>query len=252
MSLLKGGIVYSNAVTTVSQTYRTETVSAGWLGRALSLHAQKYSGVVNGLDVDIWDPAQDRVIPIQYDATTWVAGKAAAKRFLQLGLGLPADPLAPLVVAVSRLVAQKGTTAMMQAACAASPSTFQFVLLGTGSSDGPFRDLAARNPESARLLLFYDEPLSRLCFAAADVCLVPSAFEPCGLVQLIGQRYGAPPLVRRTGGLADTVAHRETGFVYDAPEQFMPALEDALRVFRTQPKEWAALVERAMHVDSGA
>jgi len=257
LSLLKGGVVFANAVTTVSRTYREESMRGGWLGGVLSAQAGKYTGIVNGLDTAAWDPASDPFLPFPYVAAA-MAGKAACKRWLQAGLGLPQDAGVPLVIAVSRLVSQKGIGALMHAARRAAPLGYQFVLLGTGAQDGPFRAMAAQDSQyggegaaSRRLLLRYSEPLAHLMFAAGDITLVPSLFEPCGLTQLVGQRYGAVPLVRRTGGLADTVADGETGFVIDGADETAveSGLARALATYASPAGEWARLVQRCMALD---
>jgi len=258
LSLLKGGVVYANAVTTVSRTYQEETLRAGWLGGVLSANAGKYSGVVNGIDAEAWDPATDPALPFPYSAAE-MGGKARCKAWVRRGLGLAEAAEAPLVIAVTRLVSQKGIAALLHAAHRCEALGYQFVLLGTGAQDGAFRALAAEDERgeggpaarSRRLLLRYSEPLARLLFAAADVTLVPSLFEPCGLTQLLGQRYGAVPLVRRTGGLADTVADGETGFVIDGSDgaALEAGLARALALFRGPGGEWADLVRRCMESD---
>jgi starch synthase len=264
MCLLKGGIVYANAVTTVSRTYRDETLrgGSGWLGATLAQYASKYTGVVNGIDDGAWDPTADPFIPALYSATD-LAGKAACKKFLQMGLGLEVNPSKPLIIAVSRLVAQKGIGAMLHAAARAEALGAQFVLLGTGGADGPFRALAegsAKESSSVRIMLMYNDALAHCLFAAGDITIVPSAFEPCGLTQMVGQRYGSVPVVRRTGGLADTVADvggappgEGTGFSYDGDANdtgaFEGALARAVAMCATQPEAWAALVGTCMTRD---
>ena len=260
MCLLKGGIVYANAVTTVSRTYRDETLrgGAGWLGTALSAHAGKYTGVVNGIDDEVWDPAADPFTPAPFSADS-LAGKAQCKRFLQMGLGLEVDPNRPLIIAVSRLVAQKGIASMLHCAGRAEALGAQFVLLGTGSAGNQFQALADNKAHPhVRVLLMYNEALAHCRFAAGDITIVPSSFEPCGLTQLVGQRYGAVPVVRRTGGLADTVADVDvagpgagTGFVFDGNDAgaFEGALNRAVRMCADRPAEWQQLVERVMRKD---
>ena len=256
MCLLKGGVVFANAVTTVSRTYRDETTRGGWMGAVLAANAAKYQGIVNGIDSDSWDPSCDAALPVVFDASSWREGKAAMKRYVQEGLGLAVDPSTPLVIAVSRLVAQKGIGMLEHAAHRCGSMGAQFVLLGTGSQDGSLRHLSSqpefRDGPSARLLLFYNEQLSHLLFAAADMIVVPSLFEPCGLTQMVGQRYGAVPLVRRTGGLADTVADGETGFAFDGADAgaFEASLSRALSLYREQPEQWAQMVQRCMLLDN--
>ena len=257
LCLLKGGIVYSNAVTTVSRTYRDETLRNTWLGGVLKQHAGKYSGIVNGIDSGQWDPTSDPFLPLSFDATTAAAGKAAMKKYVQRGLGLAEDPAAPLVVVVSRLVAQKGIHLLHHAVQRCEALGAQLVLLGTGSQDGGFKKLVADNKArfvdgpSCRLLIFYNEPLAHCLFGAGDMTLVPSLFVPCGLTQMVGQRYGCVPVVRRTGGLADTVEHGRTGFVFDGTDasSLDGALEAAVRMYREQPGEWQQLVGNCMDKD---
>ena len=257
LCLLKGGIVYSNAVTTVSRTYRDETLRNTWLGNVLKLHTGKYSGIVNGLDAEQWDPSSDPFLPLSFDASSAAAGKAAMKKYVQRGLGLAEDPAAPLVVVVSRLVAQKGIHLLHHAVQRCEALGAQLVLLGTGSQDGGFKKLLADNKDrfsegpSCRLLIFYNEPLAHCLFGAGDMTLVPSLFEPCGLTQLVGQRYGCVPIVRRTGGLADTVEHGQTGFVFDGTDasSLDGALEAAVAMYKGQPGQWGQLVANCMTKD---
>jgi starch synthase len=260
MCLLKGGIVYANAVTTVSRTYRDETLrgGAGWLGTALASHAGKYTGVVNGIDDEAWDPSADPFTPTPFSSDN-LAGKADCKRFLQMGLGLTVDPNKPLIIAVSRLVAQKGIALMLHAAGRAEALGAQFVLLGTGGAANQFHALAGNTTHpNVRVMLMYNEALAHCLFAAGDITIVPSSFEPCGLTQLVGQRYGAVPVVRRTGGLADTVADVDaspagagSGFVFDGNDSgaFEGALARAVRMCADRPEEWRALVQAVMRKD---
>ena len=270
LSLLKGGIVYSNAVTTVSPTYAEETRSGhgGWLGGTLSLHANKYHGVLNGIDTEMWNPRTDPFLPARFGAgeAEDLAGKAVCQAFLRRGLGL-AEPgegeRTPLVVCVSRLVPQKGIHLIRHALHRTVEQGGQFVLLGSGHADGDFRALAEnefRDHPNAKLMIMYNEALSHHLFAAADVVLVPSMFEPCGLTQMIGLRYGCLPLVRKTGGLADTVVDvddagapeaAKNGFVFEGSDEASldSALDRALKYFKERPEFWNSTVQRAMGQD---
>lgn len=218
LSLLKGGIVYSNAVVTVSPTYLTETLCSGWLTRTLMQNREKYLGILNGIDTTTWNPATDAFLPTKYDAQK-VGGKKICKHFVQKGLGLASEDTengkhvagrVPLVVCITRLVAQKGLHLIRHAIKIVEQLGGQMIILGKASNtqvEREFEDLAnLHNKDSnIRILLMYSEELSHMLYAAADMVLVPSIYEPCGLAQMIGMRYGAVPIVRKTGGLADTV-----------------------------------------------
>ncbi|CAI5531569.1 unnamed protein product [Closterium sp. Naga37s-1] len=244
LSMLKGGIVYSNIVTTVSPTYASETFCNGWLANTLLKYRTKYFGVLNGIDTEMWDPQTDPHLPAHFSPTS-LAGKMLCKHYVQRGLGLTpeitpeaaeklaadasAGPVAdsaltqlvtgersPLVVCVTRLVAQKGIHLIRHAIYQTHKYGGQFILLGSspdGRVQGDFVKIAEEFQDggSVRLVLTYSESLAHQLFAAADMVLVPSMFEPCGLTQMIGMRYGTVPVVRRTGGLADTVFDVDDG-----------------------------------------
>ncbi|GLC45319.1 hypothetical protein PLESTB_000309300 [Pleodorina starrii] len=269
LNLMKGGIVYSNAVTTVSPTYANEVLNGGAAGWLRSTFARpelrsKFHGILNGIDTEEWDPATDPLLPANYDAER-PQGKALCKKFLQQGLGLSVDPRKPLVAVVSRLVPQKGIHLIQAALHRTLEAGGQFVLLGSGHSDGVFRGLAEgklRNHPDCSLKIMYSERLAHLIYAAADVVVVPSMFEPCGLTQMIALRYGAVPVVRRTGGLADTVFDVEAaaappagaarnGFVFDGSDEgsLYGALDRALALYDKQPGRWAALSQDNMRLD---
>ena len=192
-------------VTTVSPSYAHDLRASP----AFSPHAGKLVGILNGIDPDIWDPSSDSSLPLPYDAGTAEAGKAAARSALRARLGLTGWEDKPLCVVVSRLTAQKGIGLIEAAAHTAMARGGQFALLGSAPDPrvaAHFNGLASRlGGENAAFVFGFDEPLSRLMYAAADFVLVPSLFEPCGLTQLVGMRYGAVPVVRSTGGLADSV-----------------------------------------------
>ena len=166
----------------------------------------------------------------------------------------------PLLVCVSRLVPQKGVHLIRHAAARAEAMGAQFVLLGSGHLAGEFEGLAAEMREggAGRCLLMYNDALSHFLYAAADVVLVPSMFEPCGLTQMVAQRYGAAPLVRRTGGLADTVVDVDadpaagTGFVFDGAGEgdIEGALQRAISMYKEREEQWSALADRCMAVDN--
>ncbi|XP_011093939.1 uncharacterized protein LOC105173754 isoform X2 [Sesamum indicum] len=226
LSLLKGSIVYSNAIVTVSPTYLKETLCSGWLAGTLIRHRDKYFGILNGIDAAMWNPATDAYLPAKFDANN-VEGKKICKLYVQRGLGLASEvhsrnpDTVPLVVCISRLVAQKGLHLITNAIRYVEELGGQMVILGKapdGRVESEFRGLAELHSKgsSIRILLMYSEELSHMLYAAADIVLVPSIYEPCGLAQMIGMRYGAVPIVRKTGGLADTV--------FDMDDQSQPEL----------------------------
>lgn len=272
LSLLKGGIVYSNAVTTVSPTYANETLCSGWLASTLLRYRDKYVGILNGIDTVLWDPSRDPYLPANFEATN-VEGKKICKQYVQSGLGLDFIPLQtmsqtrspPLVVCITRLVAQKGIHLIRYAVSRIEELGGQFVLLGTAPDrrvQGEFENLANQYKESKtiRLLLTYSEELAHMLYAAADIVLVPSMFEPCGLTQMIGMRYGAIPLVRKTGGLADTVydvhdqlnEEKANGFVFHGIDEgsLNSALERAFQYYNERPDWWMELVCKVMNLDN--
>mmetsp|Transcript_9372 Transcript_9372/g.23219 ORF Transcript_9372/g.23219 Transcript_9372/m.23219 type:complete len:657 (-) Transcript_9372:563-2533(-) len=267
LNLMKGGVIYSNAVTTVSPTYASDIVNAGAGGFLRPVFNQdfvkdKFRGILNGVDAVDWDPSKDPLLPANYNADLR-AGKAACKEFLQRGLGMAVDPAKPLVAVVSRLVNQKNPGLMEAAAFRCRDMGAQFVLLGSGGQDGGLKRAAAgelKDHPDVRIMIMYSERLSHMIYAAADVVLVPSNFEPCGLTQMIAMRYGALPVVRRTGGLADTVRDMDNwsgpeeernGWTFDGADagSMNGALDRAIRLFKEQPQRWAELSERVMRAD---
>ncbi|KAK1366284.1 Starch synthase, chloroplastic/amyloplastic [Heracleum sosnowskyi] len=246
LSLLKGGIVYSNAVVTVSPTYLTETLCSGWLTRTLMQNREKYIGILNGIDTTIWNPATDAFLPTNYDAQK-VGGRV------------------PLIVCITRLVAQKGLHLIRHAIKLVEQLGGQMIILGKASNtqvEREFEDLAnSHNKDSdIRILLMYSEELSHMLYAAADMVLVPSIYEPCGLAQMIGMRYGAVPVVRKTGGLADTVFDLDdhsqpemaNGFVFEGidEESLDGALHRAFSYYKEKPNDWNRTVQNVMKIDN--
>ena len=208
LSYLKAGIVYAQAVVTVSPTYAKEiqTPEGGHgLDGVLRLYNGKLHGIVNGVDYDLWNPATDPLIERNYDADD-LSGKAFCKAALKAELGLP-DSDRPLFGMVSRLTAQKGFTLIVEAAPDLFRLGLDLVILGSGEPwfEESLGELAMKHPDNMRLVLGYDVKLSHRIIAGSDFVLVPSMYEPCGLVQLYGLRYGAVPVVRAIGGLNDTV-----------------------------------------------
>lgn len=215
--LIGKAMAAAQVATTVSPTYAAEVAGHP----AIAPHQSKFYGVRNGIDTDVWDPAADPFVPepfyvledsdTEFDFEVVRRGKAAAKALLRKRMGLGEGDV-PLVGCVTRLTPQKGIHLIKHAAWRAMERGAQFILLGSAPDpavqadfDALAADLAARYPDRARLWFAYDEGLAHLIYAASDIFLVPSMFEPCGLTQMIAMRYGAVPVVRRTGGLADTV-----------------------------------------------
>ena len=208
LSYLKAGIVYSQAVVTVSPTYAKEiqTPEGGnGLDGVLRLYNGKLHGIVNGVDYDLWNPGTDPHIAAHFDADD-LSGKAACKRALKEELNLPQSDR-PLFGMVSRLTAQKGFTLIVESAPDLFRLGIDLVVLGSGEPwfEERLSALAEKYPDNMRLVLGYDVELSHRVIAGSDFVLVPSMYEPCGLVQLYGLRYGAIPVVRAIGGLTDTV-----------------------------------------------
>jgi starch synthase len=265
LNLLKTGIVFADAVSTVSPTYAREIqATPGGCGLEGLLAARRDSlvGIVNGIDTDLWDPARDPHLPRPFGPADAEAGKRAARAALAARLGRPLPDGRPLVAFVGRLVEQKGITLILEAITAlAGTGRMHFVTLGTGGHDeeAALRRVAAAFPQTVDVVIGFDEGLSHLVQAAADITLVPSRFEPCGLTQLYAQRYGSIPVVRATGGLVDTVvdatpeavaAGTATGFVF---REFTPAgligvLERAVAAHVDRPL-WRMLVGQAMRQD---
>ncbi|KAG0622794.1 hypothetical protein M758_3G123800 [Ceratodon purpureus] len=270
INLLKGGIVFSNVVTTVSPTYAQEVLrpeGGKGLHGTLGVHSKKFFGVLNGIDEEVWDPSTDVLLDYQYSAED-TDGKFINKQKLRERLGLASqgvDEKRPLVGCVTRLVPQKGVHLIRHSIYRTLEKGGQFILLG--SSPVPqiqheFEDIARqfeKHPQ-IRLVLKYDEALSHSIYAASDIFVIPSIFEPCGLTQMISMRYGTIPVVRRTGGLADSVfdvddernpEEKKNGFVFDDPNEgsLNWGLDRALDYFTQRPEWWQDLVKKAMLMD---
>src|SRR5271165_3618458 len=264
VSFIKAGLFYSDRLTTVSPTYAREiqTPAFGWgLDGLLRARAGILTGILNGVDTRVWDPRHDAILPRPYGEGSATAGKQAAKAALQRRLGLQPIERAPLFGAVSRLTPQKGLDLVLAGLPDLVADGRQFALLGSGDGDLEHAFAAAAEQYRGRIgvAIGYDESLAHLIYAGSDLILVPSRFEPCGLTQLYALRYGALPLVRRVGGLADTVVDATavsladdsaTGFAFDGdtPPALMSAIQRAGALFR-EPAIWLRMMRRAMTRD---
>lgn len=260
VSFMKAGLQSADRITTVSPTYAREILELEQgcgLDGLLRARSSVVSGILNGVDYRVWSPSQDGALAHSYDSDS-LEIKAQAKAELQRKMGLQARPEAMVFGVVSRLTEQKGLNLVEALADELVYMGGQLAVLGAGDVplEQAFLRAAARHPERIAVDIGYDESLAHTIMAGADAILVPSRFEPCGLTQLYGLRYGALPLVHRVGGLADTVvdataqnlqAGRATGFVFD--EFSTPALRAALkRAFglHAQPRAWAKVQQAAM------
>ena len=258
VNLLKGGIEAANVVSTVSPTYAEELRSpefACGLDPMIQKNAGKLTGILNGIDTALYDPEKDKILHARYSAEQ-PAGKSACKADLQGLLMLPMRNV-PIIAMISRLVPHKGVdliTAVIDEFLSGTDA--QFVLLGTGDSyyENFFRKLEQRFPDKVRALIMFDRDLSRRIYAGADLLLMPSKSEPCGLSQMIAMRYGTVPIVRETGGLKDSVKDCSlgsgNGFTFSsfAPESLLDTLRNAVRHFRKK-EDWKALVRYDLGLD---
>ncbi|OJZ19688.1 MAG: starch synthase [Thiobacillus sp. 65-29] len=264
LSMLKSGIVYADAITTVSPTYAEEicTPEFGYgLDGLLRSRRHKLTGILNGIDTEAWNPATDPHLSAHYSKARIQPGKRHNKRALLERFQPVDDALldAPLLGTVGRLVEQKGIDWILAAMpVLLAESDVRFVVLGSGQAlyEEKLQRLAQQHPDRIMVEIGYDENLAHRVEAGADVFLMPSRFEPCGLNQMYSLRYGTPPVVFRTGGLADTVVDADaphctdgtaTGFVFDQPALagFLDAIRRALDLYR-QPKAWRRLQQTGM------
>ncbi|CAN6689544.1 unnamed protein product [Malus baccata var. baccata] len=268
INAVKGAVVFSNMVTTVSPTYAQEVLTAEGghgLHSTLNFHSKKFNGVLNGIDADAWNPATDAYLKVQYSANDR-QGKAENKEALRRTLGLSsADVKRPLVGCITRLVPQKGVHLIRHAIYRTLELGGQFVLLGSSPVhhiQSEFEGLASHfeNHDHVRLILKYDDSLSHAIFAASDMFIIPSIFEPCGLTQMIAMRYGSIPIVRKTGGLNDSVFDVDddtvplqfrNGYSFLTPNEqgFNGALGRAFALYMNKPDSWQQLVQKVMNID---
>ena len=261
-NFLKGGMVYADEITTVSDTYAEEIKTPFYgerLDGLLNARANHLRGIVNGIDYDIFNPATDEFIAANYDAETVLEEKVKNKVQLQKDLGLEENPNAMLLGVVSRLTDQKGFDLIAYIMDELCQDDIQLVVLGTGDEryENMFRHFEWKYPGKVSAQIYYDEPLSHRIYAASDAFLMPSLFEPCGLSQLMSLRYGTLPIVRVTGGLKDTVDNYDkeagtgTGFSfvnYNAHEM-LNTIREAETVFYEDKEAWNQIVVRAMNAD---
>jgi starch synthase len=260
INLLQEGIARVEMLNAVSPGYAREVLvprHGRGLDGDLRARGDRFTGIVNGLDQALWDPATDATLAARYDAAN-PAGKMACRADLCARLGLDADDPGPILAAIGRLDPQKGFDLVAGAVPDLVAMGARVVALGSGDGElvAGMRAAAAAHAGRVAMVERFDRDLARRIYAGADLFLMPSRFEPCGQGQMIAMRYGTPPVARRTGGLGDTIvdAHEDpaggTGFLFDeaSPAALRFAVERALAV-RADPARWAALVRRAMAVD---
>jgi starch synthase len=263
LSFIKGGLRYADAITTVSPTYAQEiqTSEFGYgLEGLLAFRQHQLTGILNGIDTTVWDPANDPHLPACYDSHT-LAHKQRCKAALQQQLGLPVNDRLPVFALIGRLVEQKGIDLVLACLPELVKLPLQFVLLGSGDKSIELKllDFNRLYPDKVAITIGYNEPLAHQMEAGADIFLMPSRFEPCGLNQMYSQRYGTLPIVRKTGGLADTVVdalpdsladNSATGFVFNeaSPGALLEAIKRSLLLYHDNAR-WQGLQQNAMGKD---
>ena len=263
LSFIKGGLSYSDKITTVSPTYAQEiqTPEFGYgLEGLLAYRRDHLSGIINGIDTTVWNPESDPQISQPYAADS-LEKKSYNKTALQARLGLPVNAQLPVFGLIGRLVDQKGIDLVLSCLPEMTAMPLQFVLLGSGDKSIQVRlqDFARLYPERISITIGYDENLAHQIEAGADIFLMPSRFEPCGLNQMYSQRYGTLPIVRKTGGLADTVVdalpesiadNTASGFVFNdaAPGALLETIKRSLLLYANPPL-WQELQRNAMGKD---
>ena len=260
VNFMKAGIVYADMINTVSVQYAHEIQSTDEFGHGLEevLRSRQDDlfGIVNGIDYDVWNPAADPLIEAPYDHED-LSGKKKNKKALMKAFGLPSSSKdMPLIGMISRLVPQKGFDILTECIDEIAKMNMQLVILGTGMPEyhSLLKKAAKKYPDKIAVKLTFDNQLAHLIEAGADMFLMPSRYEPCGLNQLYSMRYGTLPVVRGTGGLVDTVQsyteeeeEEGTGFVFSdyTPEAIVDTLRWAIDIY-SRKKVWNAMVQRAM------
>ena len=254
VSLLKGGLVYSDRLNTVSPTYAREIQTPEYgmgMDGILRDRSAVLSGIVNGVDYGEWNPETDALIPANYSAAD-LSGKMACKRELLAEFGLPPSTIdEPLIGIVSRFTSQKGADLIAEVADRLALENLRLVALGTGDSEDEdlFRKLAADHPERFAVRIRFDNALAHRIEAGADLFLMPSRYEPCGLNQIYSLKYGTVPVVRATGGLDDTI-NEDTGFKFReySGEAMLQAIQAACAAWQNR-EEWMRMMRRGMQQD---
>ena len=261
-NMFKGGLAYTDRITTVSETYADE-IQTDFYGEGLNghlwYHRAKLLGIVNGIDVDIWDSRTDKLLPVPYGEADVLRAKVENKKALQERLGLAVDGDKFVIGLISRLTDQKGLDLIDAVFTQMVDDRVQVVILGTGDPryENAFRYFESVYRGQVCAYIKYDESLAHQIYAGSDALLVPSLFEPCGLTQLIAMRYGTVPIVRETGGLKDTVEpYNEytgdgNGFTFDRyqADLLLDAVKRAERVYFEDRPSWDAMVTRDMEKD---
>lgn len=261
VNFMKAGILYADRVTTVSPSYAEEIKTAEFgagLDVILRMESGKLSGIVNGIDYEMFDPAKDPALFENYDAKH-LAKKIENKVQLQKHLGLPVNAEIPLIGIVSRLTYQKGFHLLLEEMENLMQFDVQLVVIGTGDPnfENQFRYFGEQYPEKTSINIAFDLSLAQKVYAGVDMFLMPSAFEPCGLSQMISMRYGTLPIVHEIGGLRDTVepynpiTNKGTGFGFDnfQPFYLMNVLKQAIELYQNNPEVWQDLMQQAMAKD---
>ena len=262
ISFMKSGILYADKVTTVSPTYSQEILTPQY-GEHMEmvLNIRKYDlwGITNGIDIEMWNLMSDPDVPYHYNKVNVAKEKKENKMALQKELGLTVDPNVMLVGAVSRLTWQKGFYLMMEKLSEICAMPIQVAILGSGESgiEEKMRQLEEGNKGKIAFYNGYSDSLAHRIYAASDLFLMPSLFEPCGISQLISMRYGTLPLVRETGGLKDTVTpyneFDKTGngfsFANYNSDEMVQVMYNAIDVYYNRPEDWKILVRNAMNTD---
>jgi len=248
------GLWSADAIVPVSPTYAREILTPEFgcgLDPYLTTRTDSMTGILNGLDVNCWNPETDKALAARFTADELPA-RAANKTALQKTLALKEDGRVPLLVMIGRIDRQKGLDITFEALRQMADGRWQFVILGSGDPtlENAARNLQAEFPESVRVVIRYDAALGRLLYGGADMFLMPSRYEPCGLAQMIAMRYGCVPVVRATGGLKDTVQEGMTGFLFQEAEagSMLEALVRALTAY-SEPEKWQHFQRNGMKQD---
>ncbi|MBU1327035.1 glycogen synthase [Patescibacteria group bacterium] len=258
INMLREGLEYADMITTVSPTYARELVTSTFgegLESIFRRRKDRLHGILNGIDTRSWNPSSDTMLIHRYRPENALAIRKENKRDLQKILKLPLRADTPFFAFIGRLeTLQKGIGILMGALAGLLPRTsFQVVILGTGEKHTEERisALSRKHPANIAFRPAFDDKLARMIYAGTDIIVVPSKFEPCGLVQMIAMRYGAIPLVRKTGGLADTVVHKATGYVFDAYDKksLASCIQEAISDYEKRQEMWQKTVRRIMRQD---